>query len=95
MSLDVAAVTKIAKLSRIKVTDSEKQKITEDLNGIFEWIEQLQEVNTDGIEPMAGVGDYTLRPREDVVNDGNIQEKILSNATDHNFGCFSVPKVID
>jgi aspartyl-tRNA(Asn)/glutamyl-tRNA(Gln) amidotransferase subunit C len=95
MSLDVAAVTKIAKLSRIKITETEKQKITEDLNGIFEWIEQLQEVNTDGIEPMAGVGDYTLRQREDVVNDGNIQEKILGNATDHNFGCFSVPKVID
>ncbi len=94
MSLDSKDVSKIAKLARIAVTDDEKKKMTEDLNGIFNWIEQLQEVNTDGIEPMAGVGDYTARLREDVVNDGNVQDKVLSNAPESNFDCYVVPKVV-
>ena len=68
---------------------------TKELSGIMSWVEQLQEVNTDGVEPMAAVGNMTLRFREDVVNDGNQQQAVLANAPSADYGCFVVPKVIE
>lgn len=95
MSLDDKDVAKIAHLSRIHVTAEECTRYREELNSIFGWIEQLQEVDTEGVPPMAGVGNYTLRVREDVANDGNIQEQVLQNAPQAAYGCFVVPKVVE
>jgi aspartyl-tRNA(Asn)/glutamyl-tRNA(Gln) amidotransferase subunit C len=95
MSISHQDVSKIAKLARIRVSEAEVEKYSRELSGIFQWIEQLKEVNTDGVEPMAGVGDYTLRFREDKVTDGNIREDVLANAPEAAYGCFLVPKVVE
>lgn len=89
-------VIKIAKLSRVAVTEQEVEKFTGELNKIFAIAEELKEVNTDNVAPMAGVGGYTLRYRDaDVVTDGNIQEKVLKNSPDAAYGYFVVPKVVE
>lgn len=95
MSIDANTVRKIAKLSRIALSDDETTHMAGELSSIFSWIEQLQQVNTDGIPEMAGVGNYTLRPREDVVNDGNIKDDVLANAPESAFDCYVVPKVVE
>ncbi len=95
MSIDKAVISKIAKLSRIKLKNGEDEKIAGELSGIFDWIEQLQEVDTKNISPMAGVGDYTLRSRADIINDGNIKDDVLANAPTSEFDCYVVPKVVD
>lgn len=95
MSITNADVKKIAKLARIRLPEAEVAKYAAELSGIFQWIEQLKTVNTDGVEPMAGVGGYTLRSREDKVTDGNIREDILKNAPEAAYGCFLVPKVVE
>lgn len=95
MSLNQNDVKKIAKLARIRVTTEEITHYTEELNGIFNWIEQLREVNTEGIAEMAGVGQRTLRLREDKVTDGGIKEDVLRNAPEAAYDCFLVPKVIE
>ena len=95
MSLSQKDVEKIAKLSRIAVTPEEVEIRTEELNAIFGWIEQLQEVNTDNVSPMAGVGDFTQRLRDDVVNDGAYKEQLLANGPEVSYGCFVVPKVVE
>lgn len=93
--LDEAAVKKIAKLARIRLSDEEVGVYTGEMNGILGWVEQLQQVNTDNIPPMAGVGQYTLRQREDKVTDGGIQEDVLKNAPEAAYSCFVVPKVVE
>jgi len=95
MSVDKQTVTKIAKLSRISIADSEKEKFATEISSILNWIEQLQEVDTDNITEMAGVGDYTLRSRKDEINDGNIQADVLKNAPESAFDCYVVPKVVE
>jgi aspartyl-tRNA(Asn)/glutamyl-tRNA(Gln) amidotransferase subunit C len=87
-------VEKIAKLARIEVSEEKKQKYTKDLQNIFHMIDALNEPDTSNVEPFTGVGSYTLRTREDVINDGNIQEQILKNAPKNQYGCFVVPKVV-
>lgn len=95
MTIDNATVTKIATLARLRVEDSEKAGYAAKINGIMKWIEQLGEVNTDGVEPLASVTDIPLRLREDVVTDGNIQDKILANAPEATSGFFAVPKIVE
>lgn len=95
MSLDKATVTKIARLARIKLDDAEKEHYAKEISGILNWIEQLSEVNTDGVPQMTSVANMALPWRKDVVTDGNQQEAVLKNVHGAEYGCFSVPKVIE
>lgn len=95
MSVEPETVRKIARLARIAVSEDDVPGLTGELNGILGWIEQLGEVDTAGIEPMASVMPGSLRWRADVVSDGNIADKVLANAPDAASGFFAVPKVIE
>lgn len=98
MSLDTAAVRRIASLARIRLEEAEVARMQTELNDILGWIEQLQSVNTDGIEPMAGgapAGQIAMRMREDAVTDGGIPDKVLANAPDPQGEYFGVPKVVE
>jgi aspartyl-tRNA(Asn)/glutamyl-tRNA(Gln) amidotransferase subunit C len=95
MSVDSTTVRKIASLARIAVTDGEVAAMTGELNNILGWVEQLSEVDTDGIEPLAAVIPNQLRLRDDVITDGNIRDKVLANAPQAEHGFFAVPKVIE
>jgi aspartyl-tRNA(Asn)/glutamyl-tRNA(Gln) amidotransferase subunit C len=95
MSVDLATVRKIAGLARIATSDAEAEALVPELNNILGWIEQLGEVNTDGIEPLAAVIPNHLRLREDKVTDGNIRSAVLANAPQAEHGFFAVPKVIE
>jgi aspartyl-tRNA(Asn)/glutamyl-tRNA(Gln) amidotransferase subunit C len=95
MSVDEKAVRKIASLARIAVTDQEVAAMTGELNNIFGWVEQLGEVDTDGVEPLAAVIPNQLRLREDVVTDGDIRDDVLANAPQAEHGFYAVPKVIE
>ncbi len=95
MSLSNDDVKKVAKLARIALSDEEVVAHTDELNSIFGWIEQLQEVDTDGVTPMAGVGAFTQRLREDVVSDGNVKEQVIANGPETSYGYYVVPKVVE
>jgi aspartyl-tRNA(Asn)/glutamyl-tRNA(Gln) amidotransferase subunit C len=95
MSVTNEQVRHIARLARIAMSDEELDRLVPELNNILGWVEQLGEVNTDGIEPLTAVIDLKQRLREDVVNDGNIREEILANAPEAQHGFFAVPKVIE
>jgi aspartyl-tRNA(Asn)/glutamyl-tRNA(Gln) amidotransferase subunit C len=95
MSVDTATVRHIAKLARIAVTDGEVEALVPELNNILGWIEQLQEVDVTGIEPMTAVISNSLRLRADEVTDGGIREDVLANAPLAEQGFFAVPKVIE
>ena len=95
MSVTNEQVRHIARLARIAMSDEDLEKLVPELNNILGWVEQLGEVNTDGIEPLATVIDQKLRLRDDVVNDGNIRDEILANAPEAQHGFFAVPKVIE
>ena len=77
------------------MSDAEIEALVPELNNILGWVEQLGEVDTDGVEPLTAVIDQKLRLREDVVDDGNIRDKILANAPEAQHGFFAVPKVIE
>lgn len=95
MALTTDDVKKIAKLARIKLGDDEVQKHQDELNKIFNWIEQLQEVNTDGIEPMFSVDDRNLQTREDIITEPSHKDQVLKNAPNAKYGYFVVPKVVE
>ena len=95
MSVDTKTVRHIAKLARLQMSDGEVEALVPELNEILGWIEQLGEVNTDGVEPLTAVIDQKLRLREDVVNDGDVRNAVLANAPDAQHGFFAVPKVIE
>ncbi len=95
MSIDKNTVTKIARLARIKVEDSEKERLAVELSNILKMIEELDAVNTDGVEPLTSVVQMQMHAREDVVTDGGIPEKILKNAPESTAGFFVVPKVVE
>ncbi len=95
MSLDKAAVTKIARLARIALSDEEKEHFARELTGIMKWIEQLAEVNTDNVPMLSSVSDTTLPWRKDEITDGHKRDAILANAPFSEYGCFVVPKVIE
>ena len=95
MSVDAATVRKIASLARIAVTDAEVAAAVPELNNILRWIEQLGEVDTEGVAPLAAVIPNTLRLRDDSVTDGGIRDAVLANAPQAEHGFFAVPKVIE
>ena len=95
MSLDKSTLEKVANLARIKVKESEIDPLINELNNIMSWIEKLNEVDIDNIEPMTGVSDAKLRERNDEVNDGGYQDKVVNNSPDSISNSFSVPKVIE
>ena len=95
MSIDLKTVKHISKLSRISL-DEEKARILEtDLNSIFKWIEQLNELNTDNVEPLSSGAETKLRLRKDVIKSNNIRDEILKNSPDENKDFFVVPKVVE
>jgi aspartyl-tRNA(Asn)/glutamyl-tRNA(Gln) amidotransferase subunit C len=95
MSVDVTTVKKVAGLARIAISDAEADALVPELNNILGWIEQLQEVDTSGVEPMTAVIPNHLRLRDDAVTDGDIRDKVLANAPQAEHGFFAVPKVIE
>ena len=95
MSVDTATVRHIAKLARIAVSDAEAEALVPELNNILGWIEQLQEVDVSGVEPVTAVIPNTLRLRDDVVTDGGKRDEVLANAPVAEHGFFAVPKVIE
>ena len=95
MSLDRAAVRHIATLARIRVSDQEADALVDDLGKILAWVEQLGEVDTSGVEPMASVVARNLPRRADEVTEGNSREGLLANAPERALGFFAVPKVVE
>ncbi len=95
MSLDSATVRRIARLARIHVEDAEAEQLAGELNGILGWIEQLNEVDVDGIDPLTGAAQMAMRLRPDVVTDGGIPELVLGNAPDRAGAFYAVPKVVE
>ena len=95
MQVDEATVRRIARLARIKITDEEAASLQGELSGILDWVKQLDEVKTDGVEPMTRVIPMTLKKRPDVVTDGDKADDILKNAPASDDHFFVVPKVIE
>lgn len=95
MSIDIQTAAKVAKLARIKVEEDALPALAQEFNAILGFIEQLEEVDVEGVEPMTSVIPQRLKRRDDVVTDGDQQEKILSNAPDAREGFFAVPKVVE
>ncbi len=95
MPLDKATVRKVATLARIRVADAELEHLAGELDHVLKWIEQLNEVDVSGVEPMTSVVSMTLKEREDVVSDGGIADQILANAPEAAHGFFVVPKVVE
>lgn len=95
MKIDDATVRNIARLARIKVSDEEARTLEGELNGILQWVEQLNEVDTQGIAPMTCVTDMRPNMRADVITDGGYPEEIVKNAPEHAGAFFVVPKVVE
>ena len=95
MAIDEATARKVAKLARIQVDERDLPALARELSGILGFMEQLNEVDVTGVEPMTSVTPMRLRRRADVVTDGDIQAQILKNAPDAREGFFAVPKVVE
>ncbi|MGR3514207.1 MAG: Asp-tRNA(Asn)/Glu-tRNA(Gln) amidotransferase subunit GatC [Paracoccaceae bacterium] len=95
MSIDRETARKVAKLARIKVEEDALDALAGEFNAILGFVEQLNEVDVEGVEPMTSVTPMRLKRREDVVTDGDQQDKVLSNAPDAREGFFAVPKVVE
>ena len=95
MSVDAATVRRIAHLARIAVTEAEVPHLQGELNAMLAFVEQLSEVNVDGVEPMTSVTPMEMKKRHDVVNDGEIADDIVKNAPETQGHFFLVPKVVE
>jgi aspartyl-tRNA(Asn)/glutamyl-tRNA(Gln) amidotransferase subunit C len=95
MTIDLKTIKHISKLSRISVDDEKAKKLAGDMNSIFDFIEKLNELNTDNIEPLTSVAETTLKLRVDEVKSGNIREQVLKNSPDENEDFFVVPRVVE
>jgi len=95
MTIDLKKVKYISKLARISVDEAKANKLAGDLNSIFDFIEKLNELKTDNIEPLTSIAETTLRFREDKIKSENIREKILKNSPEDNKDFFVVPKVVE
>ena len=95
MSVSTDQVRHIARLARIAMSDEEIAALAPELNNILGWVEQLGEVDTEGVEPLTAVIDQKLRLRDDVVTDGDCRDAVLANAPVADHGFFAVPKVIE
>ncbi len=95
MSIDKDTARRVAHLARIRVEEDQLDNLASELSGILGFMEQLAEVDVDGVEPMTSVTPMALKRRDDVVTDGDKQEQILKNAPDAREGFFAVPKVVE
>ena len=95
MSIDKDKIKHVSKLARISVDEKKIDGLTKDLSSIFKFIEQLNELNTDNVEPLSSILNEPLRSRKDEINDGKIRDKILKNSPNKNEEFFVVPKVIE
>ena len=95
MSVDAATVRRIAHLARIAVAESEVEHLQGELNAMLAFVEQLREVNVDGVEPMTSVMPMEMKKRRDVVNDGEIADEVIANAPETQDHFFLVPKVVE
>ena len=95
MKLDINTINKVAKLARIRLSEEEVSQMLKDMNSILDWVEQLNEVNTDKVEPLTNISSSVLTQREDVSNDINSSVEILKNSPDKLEGYFAVPKVVE
>lgn len=95
MSIDIETARRVAKLARIKVEENDLPALALEFNAILGFVEQLNEVDVEGVEPMTSVTPMRLKRREDTVTDGGQQGKVLSNAPDAREGFFAVPKVVE
>ncbi len=95
MSVDLATVRRIAHLARIRVSEEEAPYLQNEINSILSFVEELNAVDVDGVEPMTSVLPMAMKKRVDVVTDGNIVDKVLANAPAREDGFFVVPKVIE
>ncbi len=95
MSIDVKTAAHVAKLARIRVDEERLPALADEFNTILGFIEQLNEVDVEGVEPMVSVTPMRLKRRPDVVTDGNMPDRILANAPDAREGFFAVPKVVE
>ena len=95
MSIDLKTIKHISKLSRISVDEKRAEKLADDLNSIFEFIEKLNELKTDDVKPLTSIAETTLKLRKDKIESKNLREDILKNSPDENKDFFVVPKVVD
>ncbi len=95
MSLDEATAARVAHLARIRVAEADLPALAAELSGILNWIERLQEVDVEGVEPMTSVTPMALPRRADAVTDGNRRDDVLANAPATREGFFAVPKVVE
>jgi aspartyl-tRNA(Asn)/glutamyl-tRNA(Gln) amidotransferase subunit C len=95
MTIDLKTIKHISKLSRISVDDVKAKKLEVDLNSIFEFIEKLNELKTDNVEPLTSVAETTLKLRSDEVKSKDIRDQILKNSPESNEDFFVVPKVVE
>ena len=95
MSVDTATVKRVAHLARIAITEEEAGQMTGDLNNILGFIEQLNEVNIDGVQPLTSVVAQDMKKRVDEVTDGGYPETVVANAPDTEDNFFLVPKVVE
>ena len=95
MTIDLKTVKHISKLSRISIGDEKAKKLAGDLNSIFEFIEKLNKLNTDKVEPLTSIAETSLKLRRDEVKSENIREQILKNSPNENKDFFVVPKVVE
>ena len=95
MSIDLKTVKHISKLSRISLDEEKAKKLVTDLNSIFKWIEQLNELNTDKVEPLSSIAETKLRLRKDEIKTKNIRDEVLKNSPNENKDFFVVPKVVE
>ena len=95
MAIDKDTVKRVAFLSRLKIEDDKIQATESEFNKILNWVEQLNEVNTDNVEPLVSVNESFITCREDKVTEGNQAQEILANAPQSEYGYFVVPKVVE
>ena len=95
MTIDLKTVKHISKLARISIEDEKAKKLAGDLNSIFDFIEKLNKLNTDKVEPLTSIAETTLKLRNDEVKSENIRDQILKNSPNKNKDFFVVPKVIE
>ena len=93
--MDAQTVTKIAFLSRLKIDVDKVESTLQEFNGILRWVDQLKEVNTEGVEPLVSVNQNSITMRKDEVTEGNQSQAILANAPMKEYGYFAVPKVVE
>ena len=95
MSIDLKTVKHISKLAKISLDEKKAKKLEADLNSIFKWIEQLNELKTENVEPLSSIAETKLRLRKDEIKTKNIRDEVLKNSPDKNKDFFVVPKVVE